>query len=210
MPITLILSESEVLSVSKIEALNDVQRKLVSDHIHIVEWAIYDYIEVNENLYGFGYDDLFQEGCICLCKAAATYDSESAQFITYAQVVVRNGLLTYCKKMCKIQKPLINLSDVPLDPEDGDGETYADHFPDEDVFATLVSCIDILGLLESVKPEYNGIARLGIEALELKVKGYSGAEIARLWGVEQNHVGAWISRAKKKLRNNERFVMGLK
>ena len=196
--------------MSKMGALNDAQRQLVADHIHIVEWAIYDHIEVNENLYGFGYDDLFQEGCLCLCKAAATYVSESAQFNTYAQVVVRNGLLTYCKKMCRIQKPLINLNDVPLDSEDGDGETHGDHFAGEDVFETLISYTDIIDLLESVKPEYNGVARLGIEALELKVKGYSGAEIARLWGVEQNHVGAWISRATKKLRKNERFVMGLR
>lgn len=196
--------------MSRMEALNDAQRQLVADHIHIVKWAIYDHIEVNENLYGFGYDDLFQEGCLCLCKAAATYVSESAQFDTYAQVVVRNGLLTYCKKMCRIQKPLINLIDVPLDPGDGGSETYADHFAGEDVFETLISYTDIIDLLESVKPEYNGVAHLGIEALELKVKGYSGAEIARLWGVEQNHVGAWISRAKKKLRNNERFVMGLR
>jgi len=195
--------------MSKMEVLNDAQRQLVEDHIHIVEWAIYDHIEVNENLCGFGYDDLFQEGCLCLCKAAATYVSESAQFDTYAQVVVRNGLFTYCKKMCRIQKPLVNLSDVPLDPKDGGGETYGDYFAGEDVFETLISYTDVIDLLESVKPEYNGVARLGIEALELKVKGYSGAEIARMWGVEQNHVGAWISRAKKKLRNNERFVMGL-
>ena len=196
--------------MSRMEALNDAQRQLVADHIHIVEWAIYDHIEVNENLYGFGYDDLFQEGCLCLCKAAATYVSESAQFDTYAQVVVRNGLLTYCKKMCRIQKPLVNLSDVPLDPGDGGGETYGDHFAGEDIFERLISYTDAINLLEAVKPEYNGVARLGIEALELKVKGYSGAEIARMWGVEQNHVGAWISRAKKKLWKNERFVMGLR
>lgn len=196
--------------MSKMAVLNDAQRRLVADHIHIVEWAIYNHIEVNENLYGFGYDDLFQEGCLCLIKAAATYDSESAQFITYAQVVVINGLFTYCKRMCKVQKRLVNLNDVPLDPEDGGSETYVDRFAGEDIFETLISCIDVISLLESVKPEYNGVARLGIEALELKAKGYSGAEIARLWGVKQNHVGAWISRAKKKLRNNERFVTGLK
>ena len=50
---------------------------------------------------------------------------------------------------------------------------------------------------------------MGIEALELKVKGFSGAEIAELWGVEQNHVGAWISRAKSKLLKNEQFTLEL-
>jgi len=53
--------------MSRMEALSDAQRQLVADHIHIVKWAIYDHIEVNETLCGFGYDDLFQEGCLCLC-----------------------------------------------------------------------------------------------------------------------------------------------
>ena len=68
----------------------------------------------------------------------------------------------------------------------------------------------VFKLLESVKPEYSGITLLGIEALELKVKGYTGAEIARMWGVEQNLLGAWISRAKSKLLQNERFMAELK
>lgn len=63
--------------------------------------------------------------------------------------------------------------------------------------------------MESVKAEYSGVARLGIEALELKIKGLSGSDIAHLYGVAPNHVGAWISRAAEKLRKNERFLMGL-
>lgn len=50
---------------------------------------------------------------------------------------------------------------------------------------------------------YNkGVARLGIEALELKVKGYSGADIAQLYQTKPNHIGAWISRAAEKLRKD--------
>jgi DNA-directed RNA polymerase specialized sigma24 family protein len=68
---------------------------------------------------------------------------------------------------------------------------------------------EILRLLESVKGEYSGVARRGIEALALKVKGYSGAEIAELYGVKQNLVGAWISRASAKLRRDRRFLAWL-
>ena len=58
-----------------------------------------------------------------------------------------------------------------------------------------------------MKREYSGTARLGIEAIELKLKGYSGKEIADMYGVKPNLVGAWISRAKQKLRKNQVFVL---
>lgn len=189
--------------------LNDDQRNLAATHIDIVKWVIYGYIEVNENIYGFGYDDLFQEGCIWLCKAAATYDSKTSQFKTYATTVVKNGLIAYCRRMCKKQKNIINLYDIPLDSDEDDGETYADRFASNDEYDSLISHLDAIELLESVKSEYDGVALLGIEALELKVLGYSGADIARLWGVRQNHVGAWITRAKRKLMQNEKFMLGL-
>ena len=60
-------------------------------------------------------------------------------------------------------------------------------------------------LLVHYKREYSGVAQLGIEALELKIRGYSGADIARLYHTEPNHVGAWISRAKAKLKMDGAF-----
>ena len=62
-------------------------------------------------------------------------------------------------------------------------------------------------LLVHYKREYSGVAQLGIEALELKIRGYSGADIARLYHNEPNHVGAWISRAKAKLKRMEPSVI---
>ena len=44
------------------------------------------------------------------------------------------------------------------------------------------------------------MARLGVEALELKVKGLNGTDIAKLYNVKPNQVGAWISRAAQKIR----------
>lgn len=77
-------------------ALTDAQRSMVEANMDVVRWAIRTSIQVNEQHYGFGYDDLFQEGCIWLCKAAVTYDPDGgASFSTYAQRVVENGLRTY-------------------------------------------------------------------------------------------------------------------
>ena len=130
-----------------------------------------------------------------------------AQFDTYALVVVRNGLLTYCKKMWKKHKYVVSLDDI------SDLENESDTFPNnyiEDKYSSIISDLNIFDMFESIKFEYDGITRLGIEALELKIKGYTGAEIAKLWGVKQNHVGAWITRAKRKLCQNEKFMSALK
>ena len=65
-----------------------------------------------------------------------------------------------------------------------------------------VSAIYVAQLLEHGKRHYSGVAKLGVEALELKIKGYSGADIARLYHTKPNHVGAWIARAAEKFRQD--------
>ena len=184
-------------------ALNDAQRVLVEKNRSIVRWAIHRYITVNENIFGFSYDDLFQEGCIWLCKAAVTFDaSRAAKFETYAQTVVKNGLRTYCRLMCSKQKHQMPAPE-PLDDESLLG-LY--QLPGGDQFENMISELDILSLLESAKSQYHGTVRLGIEAIELKVKGLNGPEIAALYGVKPTHVGAWIYRASQRLRQNEAFL----
>ena len=61
-------------------------------------------------------------------------------------------------------------------------------------------------LLEHGRRSYTGTALLGIEAMELKVKGYTGTDIARLYGVKPTLVGAWISRAVEKLRKDAALI----
>ena len=41
------------------------QRELVENNLSLVYWVIMESIHVNETIYGFGYEDLYQEGCIC-------------------------------------------------------------------------------------------------------------------------------------------------
>ena len=85
--------------------LNEEQQQLVEsclsgERIALVHRAIREHIVVNETIFGFGYDDLYQEGCIWLCKAAATFQKEKGvKFETYAYKVVSNGLRTYCRLM---------------------------------------------------------------------------------------------------------------
>ncbi|WP_326975339.1 sigma-70 family RNA polymerase sigma factor [Caproiciproducens sp. R1] len=185
--------------------LTPSQRILVEDHLSVVGWVIFHYIKVNETIYGFSYDDLYQEGCIWLCRAAVSYDASVAKFKTYAKTVIRNGLISYCRTMCKKQKRMLFLT-----CEQGwlllDGQKLATQ---ENDFDATFSYLEVISLLEPLKRVYKGVARLGIEALQLKVQGLSVSEIACHYGVKPSHVGAWISRAAQKLRDNPSFLTAL-
>ena len=180
------------------------QQRLVEDNLHVVKLAIHKNIIVNDNLYGFEYDDLYQEGCIWLCKAAVSFDeTRNVKFSTYAERIVINGLRTYCRLMCSKQKHHIQL---PAQKEQDEEVFSLDRIPAEDTLEQLFEEQDIYILLQSMKQQYSGTIRLGIEAIEWKVKGFSGAEIAKMYGVKPNLVGAWISRASSRLKKNSDFM----
>lgn len=185
--------------------LTTEQQKLVESHLSVVHWTIRESIYVNETVYGFEYDDLYQEGCIWLCHAAATYDSGLAKFPTYAKKVVRNGLTAYCRQMKGIQKHFPMLA---LDGQDGEiPESSISSQPD--TFAIYTDTMETLELLSSSSKNYQGVAKLGVEALMLKVQGHGVSDIAAMCHAPPTHVGAWISRAARKLRQNPAFLSGI-
>ena len=181
------------------------QQELVENNLSLVYWVIMESIHVNETIYGFGYEDLYQEGCIWLCHAATTYNPARSLFPTYARKIVRNGLLSYCRPLCFRQRRFTYLT-VGLHGELlADGEPVAQ--PDD--FHAQLNMIETLDLLASAEKKYQGVTKLGIEALKLKLKGMSVSEIADLYHVPPPHVGAWISRATQKLRKDTPFLAGL-
>lgn len=179
--------------------LTGQQQSLVESNLSVIDKVISLYITVNEDVCGLGRDDLYQEGAIALCKAASTYDGVSAQFSTYATVVVRNYLFSYCKSVNTGHR---HLSSVSMSSEDPSADRPPP-FPEPstpDAVDALIDALDAADFLEDYKKRYSGVARLGVEALELRIKGMNGADIARLYNTTPNNVGAWIARAVKKIR----------
>lgn len=188
-----------------IHPLTKEQQEMVAANLSVVHWVIRRSFHVNESIYGFGYDDLYQEGCIWLCHAAASYDPSKAQFSTYAKKVVHNGLLSYCRRQYNRARPFTSLTVG----EHGELIAGGSVLQQTDAFESCISDIEITELLESRARDYHGVSRLGIEALELKVKGLSVTEIARMYRVPPSHVGAWISRSAAKLRKDALFMSGI-
>jgi RNA polymerase sigma factor (sigma-70 family) len=185
--------------------LTSEQQKLVETHLYIVNWVMSESIHVHKNIYGFEYEDLYQEGCIWLCYAATTYNPERSQFSTYAKRIVCNGLFSYCRQMHSRQSHFTYFAVDKQGNLLANGEPYVL----VDDFDIQINMIETLDLLAYAEKKYQGVTKLGIEALKLKLKGMSVSEIAGLYHVPPPHVGAWISRATQKLRKDTPFLSGL-
>ncbi len=185
-------------------SLNHIQSELVASNLPLVHYAIQLSAVVNKAFCGLEYEDLFQEGCVLLCRAALKYRPEkNIVFSTFATAVMINGLRTYCQRMYNKQKRLIR---VPNGAESEEHRLTLDRYSSEYDWEQITSSFETTELLYALKQQYSGTARLGIEAIEWKTKGYSGTEIAEMYGVKPNLVGAWISRAARKLEQNNLFL----
>lgn len=185
--------------------LTNEQQEMVAANLSVVHWTIRESFHVNETIYGFGYDDLYQEGCIWLCHAAVSYNPALSKFPTYAKKVVRNGLTSYCREQCSRERHFTRLGVGKHGELTAEGSVLQQ--PDD--FESRISMLEVMQLLESRARDYNGVTRLGIKALELKIRGMSITEIAKLYDVPPSHVGAWITRSKQKLRKDPLFLSGI-
>lgn len=185
--------------------MKEWQRELVEENLSLVAQTITRHIWYNEGICGMSYDDLYQEGCCALCRAAMTYDlAGQMPFSAYARPVIRNHLLDHCRRVQRQWEHLPTVSlDVPISEDIPPPEAWLRDMDGQEVWDAQI-LVD--QLLEHGRRTCTGVARLGVEALALKAKGYTGADIARMYHTKPNHVGAWISRAAEKLRGDEAFA----
>lgn len=133
------------------------------------------------------YDDLFQIGCIGLCKAVAT-DRGGACFSTYAYRLIWHeicdALIIDTRRAVREQpseEPVLLGTPVTR------GET------------TELK-LDLQSALRDARQGASLSVRKGIESLLLMDVGYSCQEIGEELGVSANVVTAWISKARKHLK----------
>lgn len=174
--------------------LTDEQRRLAEENMGLVKAVISQHVHAPNGLGVYDYDDLFQIGCIGLCKAAVSFKPQGKPFSIYACVVIRNeifGALTLATRKRAKELPISaieeRLGDPDVSPQD----------------------IDICSALDTAKRKMDGVCAKGVEALQLKAQGYSSAEIGEMYGVSANNVTAWIARARSRLKQDAAFMDSL-
>lgn len=180
--------------------LTAAQQRLVEENLAVVERVLRFNVRVNPCIAGLSYEDLYQEGCVWLCNAALTFDPARSSFASYARQVVQNGLIGYCRNVLSKYQHTVLLGD--LEP------AVLTALEVQNAISSHTKCETPL-LLVATESQYSGVTRKGVHALALQVSGMPLSAVAVRMSVPPNHVSAWISRAVRKLRNNESFFSSL-
>ncbi len=184
--------------------LNEQQRDLVLAHLSVAEWFIYYNYQANPAIPGFTREDLEQVGYLALCKAALFFDGRT-KFETYAKSVLRTTLADYCRDVLP-EELTVSLDETVA--ADGEGRCRYEQLPDprSDSFAKHLENWDVLDRCEKA---YSGVYKKGVEAIRLHLSGYTGVEIAQMYGREPNQVQAWMSKARKKMKSDPAVIAAL-
>lgn len=167
-------------------ALTQQEQARVEKNMGLVGMVLRDYIHnlPPESIYTW--EDLYQIGCIGLCKAVQTDRSGyGTAFSTYACRLIRNEIydaLEYATRRGREQATA--LEDMPT-------------VRIEDELEQHMLCGELLEQFERAEATASGVVSKGFRAIRLLAKGYTNREIGELYGVAANHVTAWVSKARK-------------
>lgn len=165
--------------------LNAGQRRKVEENLGLVHKVISDKVHGPYQLGMYSREDLFQIGCIGLCKAVAT--DKGGCFSTYAYRLIWNEI---CDALVISARKGNREIAVEVLPEMG-------NYQKNDNKDMQISLQNILDEAEGIVP---ASTRKGIHAMFLMEKGYTSREIGEKMGVKANLVCAWVSKARKYLR----------
>ena len=160
------------------------QQKKVEQNIRLVQKVINDKVHGPYQLGIYTYDDIFQIGCIGLCKAAVT--DKGGTFSTYAYRLIWNEICDALIYSTRRQTTELSSDTIPLVVEE---PTIS--------IADVATQLDVQAALKAAKQEASPCVVKGIDAMFQMTKGRSSKEIGNEFGVSANLVCAWVSKARK-------------
>ena len=161
------------------------QQRKAEENMGLVGKVIAD--KVHGSRFGsYTREDLFQIGCIGLCKAAAT--DKGGCFSTYAYRLI---WIEICTALIQTTR---RCAELPMEMPILEIQGEKGEFP---------STLELEDLLERGESAAKGVVKKGIQALRLRQKGYSTREIGTYLEAPDNYVTAWEAKARKFLRAME-------
>ena len=163
--------------------LTPSQQKIVEDNMGLVGKVIKDKVH-GIGQYGVSsYDDLFQIGCIGLCKAAAT--DKGGCFSTYAYRLIWNEI---CDELIRTtrqsqREQAMTPGDIRAAASDNGSEAFRES--------------EVRYALQQAKTRASGVISKGISGLEMTANGYSSQEIGRIYGAKAATVRMWMTKARR-------------
>lgn len=166
--------------------LTDAEQRRVEENMGLVGQVIKDC--VHQYSYGMcDYSDLEQIGYIGLCKAVLTDKPGRGEFSTYAYIIIRNELYSALEYSTR------RGVEMATDPAELPHEQSSESPEQQMVCEELLSCLD------QAEASASGVTAKGFQAIRLLAEGCNSREIGERFGVQANHVTAWVAKAWKHL-----------
>ena len=177
--------------------LTPEQQLVVEQNMGLVGKVIKDKVHGLGQGTAFAYEDLFQIGCIGLCKAAAT--DKGGCFSTYAYRLIWNEI---CDAL--IKATWISSHEY--------GREHSEHLQPllEDEAPDVFYLSDLKIMMEQVQARACGTVAKGIRCLELQAEGYDSKEIGKRLGENPATVRLWMTRGRRFLREQPEFKQYIK
>lgn len=172
--------------------LTPEQQRVVEQNLGLVGKVIKDKVHGIGQSGAFLYDDLFQIGCIGLCKAAAT--DKGGCFSTYAYRIIWNEICDALVQATRLSSREFELESSAHVQENG-----------ENLQDLLESC-ELKAMLMQIKTDAEGILAKGIQCLLLAEEGYSSKELGKLFSAEPSAVRMWMTKARRYLKEHPDLV----
>lgn len=161
------------------------QQRVVEDNLGLVGKVIRDKVHGLGLSTIYSYDDLFQIGCIGLCKAAAT--DKGGTFSTYAYRIIWNEICDVLIRSTRIGSHEISLEMVSSSGTEPSLELSLEKLELEDLLSSAVKDAPLA-------------VRKGLLALSLTAQGHKSHEIGQMLQVQSGTVRTWMSKARRFLR----------
>lgn len=161
------------------------QQIIVEENMGLVGKVIKDKVHSSAGI--FTYEDLFQIGCLGLCKAAAT--DRGGCFSTYAYRLIWNEI---CDALIRATRQSQRECCLEEDPA---------HLMLETRPLDVISRMEMQMVIQRAKERACGTTAKGIECLELACAGYKSKEIGRMMNADPATVRMWMTKARRFMRD---------
>lgn len=159
---------------------------LVNDNIRLVHYVIHRNFP---SIYT-DYDDVFQEGCIGLLKAADGFDETKGEFRNYAYASILNQVRDYFRR----NKQEVEILSLDYEMSHDEGETYT-------LMDTLVDDSSDKWFDKVERDSFiESLSDCEIKIVKLLKKGKTQTEIGEEFGVTRQRISAIVLRIKSKWR----------
>lgn len=175
--------------------LTKEQQKKVEENMGLVYKVLGDKLGSQQAVGCHTREDLFQIGCIGLCKAVAT--DKGGTFSTYAYKVIWHEICDALNYANRRRVEIVQeepYAEMPVQAEEKLAELRLDMF-------------SVIGAARRTAPPST---IKGLDAMLLMARGYTCREIGEKLGATDNLVTAWVSKARKYLKGRPQTaaVMG--